>query len=322
MKAIVFAEYGPPNALQLKEVEKPTPSDNEVLVRVYAAALNAGDWHVLRGELLHRLVGTGLLKPKKKILGDDIAGRVEAVGRNVKQFRPGDEVFGTCNYGAFAEYVCVPKTDWLALKPASISFEEAAALPIAGITALQGIRDKGGIQAGQKVLINGASGGVGTFAVQIAKSFGTEVTGVCSTKKMDLVRSIGADHVIDYTYEDFTRSEKRYDLVFAAGGHHSILDYRRALNPEGTFVCVGGSAAQYFQALFLGSMISIFERKKMGVVLPMPRQEDLRYLMDLVETRKVVPAIDRCYPLSEVPEAMRYLEEGYARGKVVITVLD
>ena len=322
MKAIVFAEYGPPNALQLKEVEKPTPSDNEVLVRVYAAALNAGDWHVLRGELLHRLVGTGLLKPQKKILGDDRAGRVEAVGRNVKQFRPGDEVFGTCNYGAFAEYVCVPKTDWLALKPASISFEEAAALPIAGITALQGLRDKGGIQAGQKVLINGASGGVGTFAVQIAKSFGTEVTGVCSTKKMDLVRSIGADHVIDYTYEDFTRSEKRYDLVFAAGGHHSILDYRRALNPEGTFVCVGGSAAQYFQALFLGSMISIFERKKMGVVLPMPRQEDLRYLMDLVETRKVVPAIDRCYPLSEVPEAMRYLEEGYARGKVVITVLD
>ncbi|UCC52837.1 MAG: NAD(P)-dependent alcohol dehydrogenase [Anaerolineaceae bacterium] len=322
MKAIVFHNYGSPDVLNLEEVQKPTPSDDEVLVKVHAAALNAGDWHVLRGELLHRLVGTGLLKPKKKILGDDIAGRVEAVGRNVKQFRPGDEVYGTCNYGAFAEYVCVPKTDWLALKPASISFEEAAAVPIAGITALQGVRDKGQVQSGQTVLINGASGGVGTFAVQIAKSFGAEVTGVCSNSKMDLVRSIGADLVIDYTREDFTRSGKRYDLIFAAGGHHSILDYRRALSLEGTFVCVGGSAAQYFQALFLGSMISIFERKKMGVVLPMPNQKDLLYLMDLVEARKVVPAIDRCYPLSEVPEALRYLEEGHARGKVVITMLD
>jgi NADPH:quinone reductase-like Zn-dependent oxidoreductase len=320
MRAIVFHNYGSPDVLKLEEVQKPTPRDSEVLVKVHAAALNAGDWHVLRGELLHRLVGTGLRKPKQKILGDDIAGRVEAVGRNVKQFQSGDEVFGTCNYGGFAEYVCVPKTDWLALKPANISFEEAAAVPIAGITALQGLRDKGQVQSGQKVLINGASGGVGTFAVQIAKSFGAEVTGVCSNRKKDLVRSIGADHVIDYTQEDFTRSGKRYDMIFAAGGHHSILDYKRALDPEGTFVCVGGSATQYFQALFLGSMISMLGRKKMGVVMPMPNQKDLLYLMDLVEARKVVPAIDRCYLLSEVPEALRYLEQGRARGKVVITV--
>ena len=320
MKAIVFHNYGSPDMLKLEEVEMTTPGNNEVLVRIHAAALNAGDWHVLRGEFLHRLVGAGLLKPKQKILGDDIAGRVEAVGRNVRQFQPGDEVFGTCNCGAFAEYVCVPKTDWLALKPASISFEEAASVPIAAITALQGLRDKGQIQSGQKVLINGASGGVGTFAVQIAKSLGAEVTGVCSTKKSDLVRSIGADQVIDYTREDFTKNGQRYDLIFAAGGHHSILDYKRALSPEGTFVCVGGSASQYFQALLLGSMISMLGRKKMGVVMPMPNQKDLVFLMDLVEAGKVVPAIDRCYPLNKVPEALLYLEEGYARGKVVITV--
>jgi NADPH:quinone reductase-like Zn-dependent oxidoreductase len=320
MKAIVFHNYGSPDVLKLGEVQKPIPSDNEVLVRIHAASLNAGDWHVLRGELLHRLVGTGLLKPKQKILGDDIAGRVEAVGTNVKQFEPGDEVFGTCNYGGFAEFACVPKTDWLALKPANVSFEEAAAVPIAAITALQGIRDKGQIQSGQKVLINGASGGVGTFAVQIAKSFGAEVTGVCSTRKLDLVRSIGADQVIDYTREDFTKSGKRYDLIFAAGGHHSILDYKRALSPEGIFVCVGGSAAQYFQALLLGSMISMLGRKKMGVVMPMPDQKDLVFLMDLVEAGKVVPAIDRRYPLSEIPEALRYYGGGHARGKVVITV--
>jgi NADPH:quinone reductase-like Zn-dependent oxidoreductase len=235
-------------------------------------------------------------------------------------FQPGDEVFGTCNYGGFAEYVCVPKTDWLALKPANISFEEAAAVPIAGITALQGLRDKGQVQSGQKVLINGASGGVGTFAVQIAKSFGAEVTGVCSKRKLDLVRSIGADQVIDYNREDFTKNGKRYDLIFAAGGHHSILDYKRALGPEGTYVCVGGSAAQYFQALLLGSLISRLGSKKMGIVMPRPNQKDLVFLMELVEDGKVVPAIDRRYQLSEVPEALRYLEEGHAKGKVVITV--
>jgi NADPH:quinone reductase-like Zn-dependent oxidoreductase len=320
MKAIVFHNYGSPDVLKLEEVQKPTPGDDEVLIKVRAASLNAGDWHVLRGELLHRLAGTGLLKPKNKILGDDVAGRVEAVGVNVKEFQPGDEVFGTCNYGAYAEYVCVPKSDWLALKPANISFEQAAAVPIAAITALQGLRDKGQIQSGQKVLINGASGGVGTFAVQIAKSFGAEVTGVCSPRKLDLVRSIGADQVIDYTREDFCKSGKRYDLILAAGGHHPITDYKRALSPEGKFVCVGGSAAQYFQALLLGSVISMLGRKKMGVVMPMINQKDLVFLMDLVEAGEVVPAIDRCYPLNEVPEALRYLEEGHARGKVVITM--
>ena len=222
MKAIVYEEYGPPEVLQLKEVEKPIPKDNEVLVKVHAASVNYGDLPVLRGEPLQRLMGGGPLKPKKKILGDDIAGRVEAVGVNVKQFQPGDEVFGISVFGAFAEYVCADEK-YLALKPASMTFEEAAAIPYAAITALQGLRDKGQIQSGQKVLINGASGGVGTFAVQIAKSFGAEVTGVCSTRKLDMVRSIGADHVIDYTQEDFTKSGQRYDLILAVGGYYPIF---------------------------------------------------------------------------------------------------
>jgi NADPH:quinone reductase-like Zn-dependent oxidoreductase len=321
MKAIVYHNYGSPDVLKLEEVQKPTPSDDEVLIKVHAAALNAGDWHILRGELLHRLVGTGLLKPKHKILGDDIAGRVETVGRNVKQIQPGDEVFGISNYGAFAEYRCVPEDKgWLAQKPADISFEEAAAVPIAAITALQGLRDKGQIQSGQKVLINGASGGVGTFAVQIAKSFGAEVTGVCSMRKLEMVRSIGADHVIDYTREDFTKSGQRYDLILAVGGYHPISDYRRALSPRGIYVCTGGSMAQYFQALLLGPLISMLGSEKIGVVMPKPNQRDLVFLIELVEAGRVVPVIDRRYPLSEVPEALRYLEEGHAQGKVVITV--
>jgi NADPH:quinone reductase-like Zn-dependent oxidoreductase len=321
MKAVVFERYGPPEVLQLKEVAKPTPSDDEVLVKIHAASVNAGDWHTLRGTpFLFRLMN-GLQRPKAKakILGDDMAGRVEAVGRNIKKFQPGDDVFGISNFGAFAEYRCVTE-DYLALKPTYISYEEAAATPIVAITALQGLRDKGQIRSGQKVLINGASGGVGTFAVQIAKSFGAEVTGVCSTRKLDMVQSIGADHVIDYTEEDFTRSEQHYDLIFAVAGNNPILDYMRVLSPEGTFVGAGGSMAQYAQALLLGPLISVFGSKQIGVVMPKPNQKDLDFLMKLFEAGKVVPVIDRRYPLSEVAEAIRYLEEGHAQGKVVITV--
>jgi NADPH:quinone reductase-like Zn-dependent oxidoreductase len=319
MKAIVYTKFGPPEVLQLKEVEKPTPKDNEVLVKVHAASVNAGDWHALRGTpFLVRLMN-GPIRPKHKILGDDIAGRVEAVGVNVKQFQPGDEVFGISDFGAFAEYVCADE-NLLALKRSSMTFEEAAAFPLAAVTALQGLRDQGKIQPGQKVLINGASGGVGMFAVQIAKSFEAEVTGVCSTRKLDMLRSIGADQVIDYTREDFTRNGQYYDLILAVGGYHPILDYKRALSPEGIYVCVGGSMAQYFQAFSLGPLISIMGSKKMGVVMPKPNQKDLDFLTDLFETRKVVPVIDRCYPLSEVAEALRYFEEGHARGKLVITV--
>ena len=296
MKAIVYEKYGPPDVLQLKEIEKPTPSDDQVLVRIYAASVNAGDWHALRGTpFLFRLMN-GLLRPKLKarILGDDMAGRVEAVGRNVRQFQPGDEVFGISDFGAFAEYRCVTE-DKLALKSANISFEEAAAVPIVAITALQGLRDNGRIQPGQKVLINGASGGVGTFAVQIAKLFGAEVTGVCSTSKLDMVRSIGADHVIDYTGEDFTRSGQRYDLIFAVGGNHPISDYKRALSPEGTYVCAGGSMAQYSQALLLGPLISMMGSKKMGVVMPKMIQKDLVHLMELCDAGKLVHVgVNKC----------------------------
>jgi NADPH:quinone reductase-like Zn-dependent oxidoreductase len=319
MKAIVYTQYGSPDVLQLKEVEKPTPSDDEVLVKIHAASVNYGDWAALIGSpFLVRLMN-GPLRPRNKILGDDIAGRVEAVGRNVKQFQPGDEVFGFSHFGAFAEYRCVTE-DYLALKPANMSFEEGAAVPIAAITALQGLRDTGQIQSGQKVLINGASGGVGTFAVQIAKSFGTEVTGVCSTSKLDMVRSIGADQVIDYTQEDFTRSGQRYNLILAVGGYHPISDYRRALSPEGIYVCTGGSMAQYSQALLMGPLISMTGSKKMGVVFPIPNQKDLAFLMELFAAGEVAPVIDRHYTLSEVAEALAYFGEGRARGKIVITV--
>ncbi|MCJ7537693.1 MAG: NAD(P)-dependent alcohol dehydrogenase [Anaerolineales bacterium] len=319
MNAIIFTEYGPPDVLQLKEVEKPAPNEHEVLVKVNAASINYSDWQILRGDLLLRLMGNGLQKPKHKILGDDIAGRVEAVGVNVKLFQAGDEVFGISNFDAFAEYVCVPENA-LALKPASMTFEEAAAIPVAAITALQGLRDKGQIQSGQKVLINGASGGVGTFAVQIAKSFGAEVTGVCSTSKLDMVRSIGADHVVDYTQEDFTQNDQRYDLILAVGGYRSIFDYKRVLSPEGIYVCAGGSGSQYFQAMFLGPLISMMGSKKLGSMFAKPNQKDYVFLIELFEAGKVVPVIDRCYPLNEVPEALRYYGEGHARGKVVISV--
>ena len=256
MKAIVYTKYGPPDVLHLEEVEKPIPKDNEILIKVHAASVNAYDWRHLRADpFFIRLMGVGLLRPKHKILGADIAGRVEAVGRNVTQFRPGDDVFGEGSYGGFAEFVCVDEKR-VVLKPADLTFEEAAAVPMAALTALQGLRDKGQIQAGQKVLINGASGGVGTFAVQIAKSFGTEVTGVCSTAKMDLVRSIGADHVIDYTQEDVTNNGQQYDLIFDNAAYRSISKYRRILSPGGRYVLAGGSMARLFQ-LMLMSMTGV-----------------------------------------------------------------
>jgi NADPH:quinone reductase-like Zn-dependent oxidoreductase len=323
MKAIVCTKYGPPDVLQVKEVEKPAPKDNEVLIAVHAACINQYDWHLLTADVfMVRLMGGGLLKPKHTRPGADMAGRVEAVGRNVQQLKPGDEVFGdlsACGHGAFAEYVAAPETA-VALKPANMTFEQAAAVPMAGVTALQGLRDRGQIQPGQKVLINGASGGVGTFAVQIAKAFGADVTAVCSTRNLDMARSIGADHVIDYTQEDFTKSGRLYDLILAANGYHPLQAYKRALAPKGIYVTTGGSLAQVMQAMVLGSWMSETSGKKVRGVTAAPSQKDLLFMKELMEAGKVVPVIDRCYPLRETAEALRYLGAGHARGKVVITV--
>jgi NADPH:quinone reductase-like Zn-dependent oxidoreductase len=321
MKAIVYTRYGPPDVLQLKEVEKPTPKDNEVLIKVHAASVNDWDWGLLRGKPFMNRMVFGLLKPRTKILGGDIAGRIEAVGRNVKQFQPGDEVFGDlsgCGFGAFAEYVCA-RENALVLKPASMTFEEAAAVPQAAVLALQGFRDKRQIQKGQKVLINGAGGGAGTFAVQIARSFGADVTGVDSTSKLDMMRSIGADHVIDYTQEDFTKNGQCYDLILDFAAHHSIFDYKRALSPKGIYVLVGGSSARMFQIMFMGPLISMTGSKKIRVLMHKPNK-DLVFMKELFEAGKVNPVIDRRYMLSEVPEALRYFGEGRAKGKVVITL--
>jgi NADPH:quinone reductase-like Zn-dependent oxidoreductase len=321
MKAMVYEKYGSPDVLELKEVKKPIPKDDEVLIKIHAASVNAYDWHFLTADIfLIRLMGGGLLKPKNTRLGADIAGRVETIGRNVKQFQPDDEVFGMVR-GGFAEYACAPENA-LALKPVNLSFEEAAAVPMAAVTALQGLRDTGQIQPGQKVLINGASGGVGTFAVQIAKSFGAEVTAVCSTRNLEMARSIGADHIIDYTKENFTENGQQYDLILAANGYHPLSAYKRALTPKGIYVMAGGSMAQMFQAMLLGSWMSETGGKKMGGVSAKRNQKDLAFLKELVEAGKVVPVIDRRYPLSEAAEALRYLGEGHARGKVVITVED
>jgi len=322
MKAIVYTEYGPPDVLQLKEVEKPTPKDDEVLIKIHAAAITAGDAIVLKGEPFVTRFVTGLQKPKNTIPGKEMAGRVEAVGGNVTQFQPGDEVFGdlsVAGWGAFAEYVSVPENA-IALKPANLTFEQAAAVPESAVVALQGLRDKGKIQPGQKVVINGASGGVGTFAVQIAKSFGTEVTAVCSTRNSDMVRSIGADYVIDYTEEDFTQNGQHYDLILAANGYHPLSDYRRALSPEGIYVATGGSMAQSLQATLMGPIISMTGSKTMGGMMVKPNKNDLVFMKELLEAGKVVPVIDRRYPFSEVAEAFHYIGEGHAKGKVVITV--
>ena len=322
MKAIVYTKYGSPDVLELKEVEKPTPKDNEALVKVHAASLNAPDLDYLRGRFFARF--QGLFKPKFNILGSDIAGRVESVSGNVKQIQPGDEIivnsFGY-GFGGFAEYVCVPEIV-LTLKSASITFEEASTLPSSAIIALQGLRDKRQIQPGQKVLINGAGGGTGTFAVQIAKYFGAEVTAVDSTKKLDMLRSIGADHVIDYTQEDFTKSGQRYDMIFDVVASHSTFDYKRALSPRGIYIVVGGSTARLFKILFLGPLITIIGSKKIGMAAWKPnKKEDLVFINELLEAGKVVPVIDKCYPLSETAEALRHLEEGFSfQGNIVITV--
>jgi NADPH:quinone reductase-like Zn-dependent oxidoreductase len=322
MEAIVWTQYGPPEVLQFKEVAKPAPKDNEVLVKVHAASVNTLDL-AMRGPLLARIITGGLLKPKDQRLGVDLAGRVEAVGSSVTQFQPGDEVFGR-GLGAFAEYACA-REDTLVLKPANSSFEEAAAAPVAALTALQGLRDKGKIQPGQQVLIQGATGGVGTFAVQIAKAFGAEVTAVCRTRNVDMVHSIGADHVIDYTQEDFTRKGQRYDLILAVNGYHPLFAYRRALRPTGVYVMIGASKTRIYQALLqallVGPVISRTGRQKMGFMgIAKINQQDLVFVKELLEAGKVVPVIERSYPLGETAEALRYLEEGHARGKVVITV--
>jgi NADPH:quinone reductase-like Zn-dependent oxidoreductase len=319
MKAVVYTKYGSPDVLQLKDVEKPAPKENEVLIKIHAASVNAYDWHLLTADIfLVRFMGGGILKPKYTRLGADIAGRVEAVGKNVKQFKRGDEVFGMVR-GGFAEYTCALE-DALALKPSNLSFEAAAAVPMAALTALQGLRDEGHIKPKQKVLINGASGGVGTFAVQIAKSFGAEVTAVCSTQNVVQARSLGADYVIDYTKEDFTQNGKQYDLIFAANGYHPLSAYKRALTPNGIYVMAGGSKAQMFQGVLLGKWMSETGGRKMGGVSAKRSQKDLIILKELLEAGKIVPAIDKRYSLSEAAEALRYLGEGHARGKVVITM--
>ena len=321
MKAIVYHTYGSPDVLKLADVAKPAPGDDEVLIKVHAAALNSWDWDRLTGKpYVYRLL-FGLLKPKLPILGADVAGTVEAVGRNVQQFQPGDAVFGDLcegGWGGLAEYVCARETA-LTLKPAGMTFEQAAAIPQAGVLALQGLRDKRPVQPGQKVLINGAGGGVGTFAVQMAKSFGAEVTGVDSPAKLEMLRSLGADHVIDYTQEDYTQTGRQYDLIVDVVARRSISDYKRALTPQGTFVVIGGSIATILQTATLGTWYSKSGGKQMSLLMHRPNK-DLASIIALFESGQVVPVIDKCYSLPEAAEAIRYLGAGQAKGKVVITV--
>ena len=325
IEAVVYHEFGPADVLRVEKVEKLLPNDDQVLVKVRAAAANPLDWHYMRGSpLIARVMGMGFLKPKSSRLGVDMAGRIEPVGNNVTQFKPGDEVFGT-GRGAFGEYVRA-SVKRIALKPPNISFEQAAAVPVAGLTALQGLRDKGNVHQGQKVLINGASGGVGTFAVQIAKAFGAEVTGVCSTRNVELVRSIGADHVVDYTKEDFTQSGQRYDVIYDTVGNHSMSELRRVLNPKGIAIMIGGGGpnsggvigplAKPVQAF----LYSPFVTQKFVFFLAEIRTDDLNVMRELMESGKVKPVIDRTYPLAQTADAIRYLEQGHARGKVIVTV--
>ena len=319
MKAIIRDRYGPPEVVQLVETEKPATRDGRLVVQVYAASGNPIDWHEMRGAPFIARLSSGLLKPKDRRLGTDISGIIETIGNNVTKFKPGDAVFGTCP-GGFAEYASA-REDRVAQKPHNISFEQAAAVPVAATTALQGLRDKGRIHSGQKVLVNGASGGVGHFAVQIAKSYGTEVTGVCSTRNMELVSSIGADHVVDYTKEDFTRQGKRYDLIFDAVGNRSVSDYKRALNPGGICAVAGFSGlSRLFEHAIIGPARSRGDRKVGLMGMAQVKPTDLEFLKELLEAGKIVPTIDREYPLTETAEAMRYLEAGHARGKVIIGV--
>ena len=325
MKAIVYEKYGLPDVLELKDVENPTPLDDEVLVEVHAASVNAYDWHFLTADVfLIRLMGGGLLRPKKKTLGADIAGRVVAVGKNITRFHPGDEVFGKAKGGSggFAEYVCAPEKS-LELKPTNVSFEEASTASMAALTALQGLRDEGQIQSGNKVLIHGASGGVGTFAIQIAKSFEAEVTAVCSSRNVDIARSIGANHVIDYTLEDFTLNGELYDLILVANGNRSIDEYKQALKQNG--ICVlagggGGSILELIVGMFQEWWISKTENKKIGSFLANINQKDLAFMKELLASGKVKPVIDQRYSLNNTADALRYLGEGHAQGKIVITM--
>ncbi len=323
MKAIVFDRYGPPEVLALKDIAKPVVKDDEVLVRIVAGGANAADWRVMRGDPYLMRLAQGLRRPRVvTILGSDMAGQVEAVGKNVTQFHPGDEVYAEVDSGGFAEYVSV-REDLVGLKPTNLTFEQAAAVPMTGLTALQALRDPGRIEAGQRVLINGASGGIGTMAVQIAKAYGAHVTGVCSTKNLDLVRSIGADDAIDYTRSDFTDSAQRYDLIVDAVGNHSFAAFRRALVPKGTLVVVGGGGGRWLGPLVQISkaiVLSPFVSQRLVPVYGRRSQADLQVLKGLIEAGKVTPVIGRSYPLEEVPAAIRYLEGRHARGKVVITV--
>jgi len=324
MKAIVCTKYGSPDVLQLQEVAKPAPKDDEVLIRIHAASINSRDWRFMRANpFFIRLVPGGFLQPKNKILGADVAGRVETVGSNVKQFKPGDEVFGylpsATGRGTFAEYVCANEKA-ITLKPANLTFEQAAAVPEAAMTALQGLRDNGNIQQGQKVLINGASGGVGTFAVQIAKAFGAEVIAVCSTRNLEMVRSLGADHVIDYKVEDFTQNGQQYDLILAVNGYHPLSDYLKALKPEGTYVVAGGSMLQLIQAAGKKKRNSNTGGQKTYIASLVQSQKDLNFIKELLESEKIMPVIDGCYPLSKTAEAFWYFEKVHPKGKVVITL--
>ena len=322
MKAAVYSQYGPPDVVQIRDVEKPVPKDNEVLIKVRAASVNPYDWHFMRGEPYPvRIAAGGLRKPKDTRLGADVAGEVEAVGRNVTQFKPGDAVFGLC-HGAFAEYACASESK-LVIKPDCLTFEQAASVPIAAFTALQGLRDKGGIQPGQRVLVNGAAGGVGTFAVQIAKSFGAHVSGVCSTGNLEMVRSIGADQAIDYTQEDFTKGGHRYDMILDCVGNHSFSECRRVLNSKGIYVGAGGKTDNWMIGLLARTIKALvwswFVSQKLVMVFAKSSQADLAVMHGLMKAGKVKPVIDKRYSLREVPEAIRYLETGHARGKVVIT---
>jgi NADPH:quinone reductase-like Zn-dependent oxidoreductase len=326
MKAVVYTNYGPPDVLEIREIKKPVPTDDQVLVKVRAVAINPLDWHFMEGTpyIMRAMIG-GMRKPKSPQLGVDLAGEVEAVGKNVTQFKPGDEVFGTGHGAAFAEYVCANKTK-LVLKPANVTFAEGAAVPIAGLTALQGLRDYGKVQPGQKVLINGASGGVGTFAVQIAKTLGAEVTGVCSTRNLELVQSLGADHVIDYTKEDFTKGSERYDVILDNVGTQPLSGFIHVLEPNGILVLIGGGGPN--DGKWVGplsrplnaKLMSPFISQKIRDELAEIRQEDLVTMADLMQSGKVKPVIDRTYTLDQIREAMTYLERGHARGKVIITV--
>jgi NADPH:quinone reductase-like Zn-dependent oxidoreductase len=318
VKAVVRTQYGPPDVLQVQEVEKPAPTDDEVLIKLQAVSLNRSDWEGLIGKPLYARIG-GLRKPRHQVLGSDIAGRVEAAGKNITRFKPGDEVFGDIIWrmGGFAEYVCAREKS-LALKPAGISFEEVSTVPQAGVIALQGLRDKGQVQPGQKVLINGAGGGTGMFAIQLAKLYGAEVTGVDNTEKLDFMRSIGADHVIDYTREDFTRNGKQYDFILDLIAHRSVFAYKWALEPNGSYYAVGGSVATMFQIMLLGPLIRRATGKNIRYLIAQSNLKDMAHITELIEAGKIVPVIDKRYPLSAVPEALRYLGEGHAKGKIVI----